>query len=175
MPTLNRFPLLGLWAREAAARIGYPAEECDVIGHAYAVLYAIRANSPSKPYHYKDADAKKAADKVKKENPAIEKLTFADDELNVSRTSEGVLVGRVGDAEPQTSQSYRYKIVKKYPEGWYEKVQEAMQEFFATYDTQKLDTRVVYTLYDNWKKSCAQGTLVDLEKVIAWCQKNKPK
>ena len=43
MPTLNRFPLLGLWAREAATRIGYTAPDADTIGHAYAVLYAIRA------------------------------------------------------------------------------------------------------------------------------------
>ena len=48
MATLNRFPLLGLWAREAAHRIGYPDREADVLGHAYAVLYAIRANTPTR-------------------------------------------------------------------------------------------------------------------------------
>ena len=35
MPSLNRFPLLGLWAREAAHRIGYSDAEADVLGHAY--------------------------------------------------------------------------------------------------------------------------------------------
>jgi hypothetical protein len=43
MPTLNRFPILGLWAEEAARRIGYSKDEAESLGHAYAVLYAIRA------------------------------------------------------------------------------------------------------------------------------------
>src|SRR5205085_4280167 len=41
--TLNRFPLLGLWATEAARRAGYRRDEAEALGHAYAVLYAIRA------------------------------------------------------------------------------------------------------------------------------------
>jgi hypothetical protein len=43
MPTLNRFPLLALWAKEAARRMGYTVAESEALGHAYAVLYAIRA------------------------------------------------------------------------------------------------------------------------------------
>ena len=45
MPTLNRFPLLGLWAKGAARRLGYTKDESEALGHAYAVLYAIRANA----------------------------------------------------------------------------------------------------------------------------------
>jgi hypothetical protein len=111
MASLNRFPLLGLWAREAARRLGYTDPEADTIGHAYAVLYAIRANSPTRPGKYKDAEAKAAADRVKAEDPEVETLSFGDDELEVSHTARGELVGRVGRAEPQTPQSYRYKIV----------------------------------------------------------------
>ena len=48
MPNLNRFPLLGLWAKEAARRIGHNDADAQTIGHAYAVLYAIRANSPDR-------------------------------------------------------------------------------------------------------------------------------
>lgn len=174
MPNLNRFPLLALWAREVAHRIGYPDAEADTIGHAYAVLYAIRANSPSLPGKYRDAEAKAAADVVKSENPDIETLRFGDDELQVSRTSSGDLVGRVGNAEPQTAQSYRYKVVRKFPAGYHQKLETAFRAFLETLSPEKLDTRLVYTLYDQWKKACAAGRLVDLDQLIAWCEARKP-
>src|SRR5689334_18059930 len=123
MASLNRFPLLGLWAREAAHRLGYPDPEAEVIGHAYAVLYAIRANSPTRPGKYKDKEAEAAAARVKEEDPEIETLPFGGDELEVSRTARGELVGRVGRAEPQTPQSYRYKVAGKFPAGYYDRLQ----------------------------------------------------
>ena len=61
MTTLNRFPLLSLWAREVARRLGYTAAEAESLGHAYAVLYAIRA--AGKPKHKDDQPgAKKDSD-----------------------------------------------------------------------------------------------------------------
>jgi hypothetical protein len=33
-PTLNRFPLLGLWAKEAARRVGYSKGESEALGAA---------------------------------------------------------------------------------------------------------------------------------------------
>src|SRR5262249_50564644 len=137
MPTLNRFPLLGLWVREAAHRIGYSDAEADTLGHAYAVLYAIRANSPVRPARYKDEEAKAAADRVKAEDPAGETLEFGDDELEVCRTARGELVGRVGNAEPQTPQSYRYKVAGKFPAGWYDRLQRAFRDFFEAYTPEK--------------------------------------
>lgn len=174
MASLNRFPLLGLWAREAARRIGYPEMEADVLGHAYAVLYAIRANSLIRPGKYKDKEAEAAARRVKDESPEITGLEFGEDELQVSRTSEGVLVGRVGNAEPQTPQSFRYKIVSKYPAGYYDKVRVAFHDFLEAYTPEKLNTKLIYRLYDQWKKQCAAGRLVDLDKLIEWCDKRKP-
>jgi hypothetical protein len=175
MPNLNRFPLLGLWAREAAHRIGYNDDEANVIGHAYAVLYAIRANSPAKPgVKYKDKEAEQAAIKAKAEATEIEELEFGDDKLEVSRNPRGELIGRVGRAEPQTPQSYRYKIASKFPAGYHDKLQEAFRAFFEAYTPEKLNTRVIYSLYDQWKKSCAAGRMVDMDKVIAWCAARKP-
>src|SRR5690242_5637434 len=57
MATLNRFPLLGLWAEEAARRIGYPKAEAESLGHAYAVLYAIRAQRLRQPAKEKEEKA----------------------------------------------------------------------------------------------------------------------
>jgi hypothetical protein len=174
MPSLNRFPLLGLWAREAALRIGFGEAEADTIGHAYAVLYAIRANSPVRPGKYKDAEAKAAAEKALAEPSDIELLDFGDDELQVTRSREGRLIGRVGNAEPQTPESYRYKIVRKFPSGYHEKLQSTFRDFFAGYTPEKLNTRLIYTLYDQWKKACAAGRMVDLDKLLAWCVERKP-
>lgn len=61
MPTLNRFPLLGLWAEEAARRLGYRKDGAESLGHAYSVLYAIRAQRVQRPKT--DGQAKLAAPK----------------------------------------------------------------------------------------------------------------
>jgi hypothetical protein len=34
-----------------------------------------------------------------------------------------------------------------------------------------VDSRVVYNLYDEWKRANAKGRLVDLDKLIDWCHK----
>jgi hypothetical protein len=175
MASLNRFPLLGLWAREAALRIGFSEAEADTIGHAYAVLYAIRSNSTARPAaKIKDPDAAKAIAEANAEPADIEHLNFGDDHLQVSHNTRGQLIGRVGNATPQTPETYRYKVVSKFPAGSHDKVREAFRAYFQQYTPQKLDTRLIYTLYDTWKKSCASGRLVDLDKLIQWCHDRTP-
>lgn len=173
MPTLNRFPLLGLWAREAALRIGHPEPDADALGHAYAVLYAIRANSPIRPGRYKDEEARAAAERAKADPSPIGRMELGGDELQVVRNAEGRLIGRVGNAEPQTSQSFRYKIVRKFPEGYFSRLQSAFRELWTAYPPERVNTRVLYTLYDSWKKQCASGSLVDLDRLLAWCEANR--
>jgi len=173
MPNLNRFPLLGLWAREAAHRLSYNDHDADTLGHAYAVLYAIRANRPSRVVEYKD---KEAAESVKEALAApadLDTVEFGGDELQVSRDGRGRLVGRVGNALPQTAQTYRYKVRGKFPEGYYDKVRDAFRAFFKQYPKDRLNTRELYNLYDQWKKACGAGRLVDLDKLIRWCQERK--
>lgn len=174
--TLNRFPLLALWAREAAVRVGHPEREADVIGHGYAVLYAIRANSPKKVVHYKDEDAARAAKEALASPTAsdIEMLSFGGDDLQVSRNARGELVGRVGDQLPQTPESYRYKVMRKFPAGYYERLQSAFRDFLSAIEPEKLDTKLVYGLYDQWKKACASGRSVDLDRLLQWCRDRKP-
>jgi hypothetical protein len=174
MANLNRFPLLGLWAREAAVRLGYSDADADTIGHAYAVLYAIRANSTAKPVKYKDKEAAAAAAKALAEKTETENLEFGGDQLQVTRNAQGRLIGHVGNALPQTPETYRYKVAGKFPPGAYEKVQKAFHTFFQAYKPEQLQNRTIYHLYDQWKKSCASGRLVDLDQLIAWCSERKP-
>jgi len=174
--TLNRFPLLALWAREAAVRIGYPDREADVLGHGYAVLYAIRSNTQKKVAKYKDPDAIRASEEALASPAAIERLEFAGDKLQVSRNGRGELVGRVGDQLPQTPEGYRYKVVRKFPAGYYDRLQAAFRDFFSAIEPERLDSSLVYELYDQWKKSCVSGQrLGDLDKLLQWGRDRKPK
>src|SRR5207237_65324 len=98
MTTLNRFPLLGLWAEEAARRLGYRKDEAESLGHAYAVLYAIRARGPRKAA---EGDAERT--RPKKRVPT-ERLHFGGDDLDVTRDAERHVRGRVGGDRPQTAE-----------------------------------------------------------------------
>jgi hypothetical protein len=40
-PTLNRFPLFGLFAHQAARHLGYPEDDARLLGYSTALLYAI--------------------------------------------------------------------------------------------------------------------------------------
>src|SRR5690348_2792089 len=81
MPTLNRFPLLGLWAREAARRLGYRKDEAEALGHAYAVLYAIRARGPTHKKAKKPQAKPSAPATAPPPAPTVEQLDFGGDRL----------------------------------------------------------------------------------------------
>jgi len=60
LPTLNRFPLFGLFAQRAARNMGYSDEEAQLLGYSTARLFAI----------YKAKGQKKdRAEKPRKEPP----------------------------------------------------------------------------------------------------------
>ena len=168
MPTLNRFPLLGLWAEEAARRAGFRADEAESLGHAYAVLYAIRANTPSRSRAKHDESTGAAAPKEPPEG--VELLEFGGDKLEVTHDDRGRLLGQVGGQEPQTAASYRYKVKSKFPAGYYDKLEQAFRAALKPLTPKKLDSRLIYQLYDQWKKQCASGRLVDLDKLLKWCE-----
>jgi len=94
--------------------------------------------------------------------------------MEVVRGSGGHLIGRVGGAEPQTPQSFRYKIARKFPAGYYERVEAAFRDFLGAFPPVRVNSRALYGWYDTWKKQCGVGRMVDLDKLVAWCEKNKP-
>jgi hypothetical protein len=168
-PTLNRFPLLGLWAREAARRLGYTRAEADSLGHAYAVLYAIRARGET---HKKTKHKAKPAEAPAAEGPTAEQLEFCGDRLDVSRDEDGHVHPRVG-GEEQTPRGYHVSVQAKFPPGYYDKLEEAFRDVFKAHKPSELKGhRLVYNLYDQWKKSCAVGRSVDLDKLLDWCRQH---
>jgi hypothetical protein len=166
MPTLNRFPLLGLWAEEAARRLGYSKGEAEALGHAYAVLYAIRAQRGAKPPAER---AKKEAAPGVEKRPRGPRLAFGGDDIEVTYDEAGKVRGHVGGGA-QTPASYRSSVAAKFPPGYYEKLQACFRDLFRTYPPQALQTRLVYKLYDEWKKGCGVGRLVDLDELLRWCR-----
>jgi hypothetical protein len=167
MPTLNRFPLLGLWAEEAARRLGYTRGEAEALGHAYAILYAIRARGQPK----KAAEHEKKRPAARKK-PAAEEVEFGGDRLAVAHTDEGRVRGRVGGEAEQTPASFRAHVAAKFPPGYYEKLQKAFRQALKAHAPREMKTRLVYNLYDQWKKSCGVGREVDLDQLLTWCHKH---
>lgn len=165
MATLNRFPLLGLWAEEAARRAGYRKDEAESLGHAYAVLYAIRAQRHPKTEH----EGKKPETAAKKRAKA-EQVLFGGDKIDVMRDSKGHLRGLVGGEKPQGPASFRSNIERKYPPEYYTKLQKAFRRVFKQLPPRLLENGVVYDLYDQWKISCGVGRLVDLDSLLEWCE-----
>jgi hypothetical protein len=163
VPTLNRFPLLGLWAREAARRIGYTTPDAEAVGHAYAVLYAIRANKRPEPAQEAEGKPKPRARR------GVDELRFAGDTLDVVYDEAGHVQGVVGGDRPQTPRSYRVSVANKFPPGYLGRLTEAFQKVLKAYPPKTLDSRLVYDIYDEWKKACAVGRRVDLDRLLAWC------
>jgi hypothetical protein len=165
MPTLNRFPLLGLWAEEAARRLGYTRAEAESLGHAYAVLYAIRAQRLRHP-----AEAKEAKEPARaRKRAATKQIHFGGDDLDVTYDARGKVRGLVGGDKPQTPASYQASVQKKFPPGYYDRLQDCFRRLFKAYRPSMLQGRLVYNLYDEWKKSCGVGRRVDLDRLIEWC------
>lgn len=176
MPTLNRFPLLGLWAREAARRLGHRKDEAEALGHAYAVLYAIRARGPSHKKSKKTPTKPSAPATAPPAAPAVEEIDFGGDRLAIQRDQAGRIQGWVGHEQPQTAGTYQAHIVRKFPPGYYDKLEEAFRAVLKAIAPSELRAdRRVYQLYDQWKKSCGVGRLVDLDKLLAWCEERSAK
>jgi hypothetical protein len=167
MTTLNRFPLLGLWAKEAARRLGYRQDETESLGHAYAVLYAIRAR-PRTP-----APGPQAAPPAKVKRRAAHRIRFCGDDIDVAYNVDGRLRGKVGGDRPQTPATYRAAVRAKFPPGYFERLQQAFRDLFKTFPPRALEGRQVYDLYDEWKKACGVGRLVDLDRLLEWCRRRQ--
>ena len=173
MATLNRFPLWGLWNRVAAEVLEYEADEARCIGHAVAVLYAIRAQGGG--YRGGKSSTKKgsipagAATKVL----TTDELAFGGDSLPCEMDEDGRVVKcLVGCKSPkdkaQTPSTYERDVEGKVPLELRQELTEAMQALLSTYSKMELSGRLIYRIYDQWKKECKAGRRVDLNNLLDW-------
>jgi hypothetical protein len=77
----------------------------------------------------------------------------------------------VGGDRPQTPRTYEASIRKKYPPGYYEKLQRCFRRLMKHYPPRRLDSQLIYDLYDEWKRACGVGRRVDLDQLLAWCER----
>jgi hypothetical protein len=164
--TLNRFPTLGLWAEEAARRLGYRKDEAESLGHAYAVLYAISANRRPAREH---AAKGKAKAKPEHRRHAARQVQFGGDELDVTYAG-GHVRGKVGGGKAQTPATYEHAVEAKFPPGYYERLRRAFRRVLRTVPPRELRGRRVYVLDDEWTRACCVGRLVDLDRLLEWCE-----
>ena len=162
--TLNRFPLFGLFAHEAARRMGYAEDDARLLGYSTALLYAIfKAKAQAKKEKTESAKKELPKEIAAKTKP----LQFGGQEFQViygrgKRLKQTVVGHEVHDAEEYDSQ-----IKAKFPEGWYDRLAKAFDSYLAAYDTKQLDN--LFDLYKAWRDENKVGfNRVDLEKLAAW-------
>jgi hypothetical protein len=163
-PTLNRFPLFGLFAHQAARRIGYSEDDARLLGFSTALLYAI--------FKVK-AQAKKEPTEKKKELPKeiqakTSTLQFGGQEFQVIYGKGKKLRQSVVGHEVHDAAEYNSQIKAKFPAGWYDKLAKAFDKYLATYDPAQID-KGLFDLYKAWRDGCKVGfNRVDLDKLLAW-------
>jgi hypothetical protein len=165
--TLNRFPLFGLFAHQAARHMGYPEDDARLLGYSTALLYAIFKAK---------AQAKKAEKEPEKKGLPTEiaaktkSLQFGGQEFQViygkgKRIKQTVVGHEVHDADEYDSQ-----IKAKFPEGWYDRLAKAFDKYLAVHDREELN-KGLFVLYKAWRDENKVGfNRVDLDKLAAWLE-----
>jgi hypothetical protein len=167
-PTLNRFPLFGLFAHQAARRLGYPEDDARLLGYSTALLYAIfKAKAQAKKAEKEPAKKKELPEEIAaKSRP----LQFGRQEFQViygkgKKLKQTVLGHEVHDAD-----EYDSRIKAKFPEGWYDRLAKAFDKYLAAHDPEELN-KGLFDLYKAWRDENKVGfNRVDLEKLLAWLE-----
>ena len=115
----------------------------------------------------------KAATTVPAKRRAAEHVHFGGDDLEVGYDVDGRLRGKVGGGKPQTAATYRSAVREKFPPGYYDALEKSFRDLLKTFPPRLMRGRGVYDLYDQWKKSCGVGRLVDLDRLLDWCRRRR--
>ena len=167
-PTLNRFPLFGLFAHQAARRMGYDEDDARLLGFSTALLYAIFKAK---------AQAKKETVERKKELPKeiaakTKTLQFGGQEFQVIYGTGKKLKQSVVGHEVHDADEYDSQIKAKFPEGWYDRLAKAFAKYLKSHDSEALNKgSALFDLYKPWRDENKVGfNRVDLEKLAAWLE-----
>jgi len=168
--TLNRFPLFGLFAHQAAKKMGYAEDDARLLGYSTALLYAI--------FKAKFQAKKEAVEK--KELPAeieakTKTLQFGGQEFQVIYGKGKKLKQTVVGHEVHDADEYDNQIKAKFPEGWYDRLSKAFAKYLAAYDSEELNKgSALFNLYKAWRDENKVGfNRVDLEKLAVWLEERR--
>ncbi len=169
-PTLNRFPLFGLFAHQAAKKMGYAEDDARLLGYSTALLYAIfKAKAQAKRAEKEPTKKKELPSEIAAKTKTLQ---FGGQEFQViygkgKRLKQTVVGHEVHDAEEYDSQ-----IKAKFPEGWYDRLARAFDKYLAAHDSEELNKgSALFDLYEAWRDGCKVGfNRVDLDKLAAWLE-----
>jgi hypothetical protein len=170
-PTLNRFPLFGLFAFRAAIKIGYAEDDARLLGYSTALLYAIfKAKSQATK---ESPEAEKTVPKEIKEAKTAT-IEFGGQEFTVVPGKGKRLKQTIVGHEFHDPDEFDSQVKAKFPEGWYERLAKAFDEYLDAYEPEQLNH--LFDLYKAWRDENKVGfNRVDLEKLLQWLHEHGDK
>ena len=172
--TLNRFPLLGLFAYRAAHRMGYAEEDSRLLGYSAALLYAIyKTKAQAKKERSEEEPKRGLPEEVGRQNTTV--VVFGGQEFTVIPGKGKRLMQTIVGREVQESKDYDAEVKAKFPEGWHDRLAKAFDEYLDAYDPDDLNKgNVLFNLYKVWRDRFKVGfNRVDLEKLLGWLEEHR--
>jgi hypothetical protein len=169
-PTLNRFPLFGLFAYRAARKLDYPEGDARLLGYSTALLYAIfKAKSQAK----KEKPEKEEKKELPEEAHA-KTVTFGGQEFMVIPGKGKRLKQTIVGHEIHDPEEYESQVEAKFSEGWHDRLAKAFDKYLDAYESEDLNS--LFDLYKAWRDENKVGfNRVDLEKLMAWLAEHEGK
>jgi hypothetical protein len=170
-PTLNRFPLFGLFAHQAAKHMGYPEDDARLLGYSTALLYAIfKAKSQSKKEKGEKDETELKKELTKEIEDKTKTLQFGGQDFEVIFGKGKRLKQTVVGHEVHDGDEYDSQIKARFPEGWYDRLAKAFDDYLEGHDPDELNKgSMLFDLYKAWRDENKVGfNRVDLDKLIAW-------
>lgn len=170
-PTLNRFPLFGLFAYRAAKKLGYPEEDARLLGYSTALLYAIfKAKAQAKKEKPEKEAKKELPEEVRKTKTAT--VEFGGQQFMVIPGKGKRLRQTVVGREVHDPGDYDAEVEAKFPRDWHDRLAKAFDKYLDAYKPEQLDH--LFDLYRAWRDQCKVGfNRVDLEKLLGWLKEHE--
>ena len=165
--TINRAPVLTLWAAVVAERLGFDREEALTMGRVVAGLNAYAKGKALGIFHPKPAEVKEKCKALKHgEQLSVNLLHRA---VPVLRTSEGLRA--LSKDRPVAPESVERYLQSKFGEG-YGPARRAMTTLAKAFTPADLDERA-HSLYEDFRPEVPAGTkgwgaagILDLERIV---------
>lgn len=168
-PTLNRFPLFGLFCCRAALRMSKSETQSELLGYSMAVLYAI----------FKSQAQRRREGKTKKEKRELpeearraktDMLHFGGHDFMVIKDDAEHIRKTVVGHEIHEPEDYDKSVRAKFPEGWHDRLAKAFDRYLEPHEPSELQAEgKLYELYKAWRDDCKVGrNRVDLKELEEW-------
>lgn len=180
MMTLNRYPLLALWAKCCATKLGHTEKQARAIGHGYAQLFCLRRYTrPTGKKAYKPKDKTPEQHKAEKANKGkkgdfYELAETADKQIEFSGESFPAFKGEeihalLVSTKLHTDETFHNAVEKKFKDDWYKRLEKAFDHFLIGSDALIQTNKFVFNQYKAWRDTCKDGSKVDLEQLETYC------